>query len=231
MLRDYCHALGRARGWSAKRVQTEYRPTPPWASSMPASRLALSLCALLAASSASAQEQEKRGCAGLPKDADRLACYDTVNGRPPAVTAEEPTLDVKAEEQPTASTKEIVGLVAPTDYRLVDPADLFVAPSKFIDKPVEIRRAHCFYADRSEYRCLAPGREAVIVIAPNISPPDAKSLLENDCGAIKAMQTVKCQRTIRFVPAAHAQDAVNAMTPRVVIVSKMLEIAPTPKRK
>jgi hypothetical protein len=90
----------------------------------------------------------------------------------------------------TANTREIVASFAPGDFKVVDPDDIHVAPQKFVGKPIEIRNVRCFYADKDDYRCMAPSRGMVTaVFATSVGPANEKEALETDCGAIKKIES------------------------------------------
>jgi hypothetical protein len=109
----------------------------------------------------------------------------------------------------------------------VDPDDIHVAPRKFVGRPIEIRNVRCFYADKDDYRCLAPSRGMVTaVFARSVGPANEKETLETDCGAIKKIESLACRRTIRIVPADFGEDAPNAFAKRIVVKVANIEIVP-----
>ncbi|KRP88638.1 hypothetical protein AOQ73_27955 [Bradyrhizobium pachyrhizi] len=120
------------------------------------------------------------GCTGTKDDKDRLSCFDKA-------AAALKTAGVPSGPE-TANTKDIVTSFSPSDFKVVDPDDVHVAPGKFIGKPIEIRNVRCFYADRDDYRCSMPSRGMVtVVFAKSIEPANERDTLENDCGAIKRL--------------------------------------------
>lgn len=165
-----------------------------------------------------ARADDMAWCAGLSNDKDRLACFDKL-AKSPEPKAEEPA--------PTVTTKQIIAPIAPTDYKTVDPSDLYVAPSKFIGKPIQVNGARCFYADKDEFRCmLQTGSSVVVLLSPTLTPAATQTEIEDACGAIKvAMTSARCRRTLRFVPLKHDSDAVDAMTKRIIIIAPAVEVA------
>jgi hypothetical protein len=163
-------------------------------------------------------------CTGTKDDPERLRCYDAA-----VVTLR--TAGV-ADAPKTADTKEVVASFSPSDYKLVDPDDMHVAPRKFVGKPVELRNAKCFYADKDDYRCLGSSRSMITTIfAKDVGPSAEKDALENDCGAIKKLESPLCRRTIRFVPRDYDQDAPNAFAKRIVMRAATIEIVPAPRAR
>lgn len=189
--------------------------------------LLVALGFILLASAPSRADEAFSDCAKIPKAADRLSCFDRVS-RDAGID----TSGVTLEAAPTVTTKEIVAPISPADYKNVDPADLRVAPNKFMGKPIELRKVHCFYADASEYRCIATsGISIVTVFGKDITPAPEKASLEADCGTIKMVDTPRCLRTIRLVPAANDQEQINAFASRVVVVTPTIEIMPQAGKK
>jgi hypothetical protein len=164
------------------------------------------------------------GCSPLKDDKDRLACFDKA-----AATLK--TAGVPSGPE-TANTREIVSSFAPGDFKVVDPDDIHVAPRKFVGKPIEIRNAKCFYADKDDYRCMAPSRGMVTtVFATSVGPANEKEALETDCGAIKKIDSPACRRTIRIVPVDFAEDAPNAFAKRIVVKVANIEIIPAARSR
>lgn len=128
------------------------------------------------------------------------------------------------------ATKEIVASpkasAAPTTYKVVDADDVFVAPAKYQDKPIEIRRVRCFHADKAEYRCIGTGSLTVTIFASSIRPQAEREAIEEDCGEIRKMlSSPKCLKTIRFVPAKHSEDLVSGMQKRMVVITPEIEVS------
>jgi hypothetical protein len=154
-------------------------------------------------------------CSKLKSDTDRLACFDK---------AAEGIKNLGNEESKTASTKEIVATYAATDFKVVDPDDVHIAPGKFIGKPIEVRNVRCLYADRSDYRCVAPSRMGTVFFVKDVSPAAAKEALETDCGAIKNLNLSKCRRVIHVVPEDFHQDLTDGYSKRTVVTAKAIEV-------
>lgn len=77
----------------------------------------------------------------MTQERERLACFDEF-----AKLAGSPD-----EKEETANTSKVIQPSQPHEYRVVDPADLYVAPSKYTDKAIEVRGMQCFHADKDEY--------------------------------------------------------------------------------
>lgn len=162
-------------------------------------------------------------CSATKDDSERLRCYDA------ASTA---LRSAGLPEAKTADPKAVVASFSPSDYKLVDPDDLHVAPRKFIGKPVELRNVKCFYADKGDYRCLAPSRSMITtVFAKDVGPPGERDTIESDCGAVKKIDSPLCRRTIRLVPVDFSEDAPNAFAKRMVIQSATIEFVPSARAK
>lgn len=164
------------------------------------------------------------GCTATKDDKDRLSCFDKA-------AAALKTAGVTSGPE-TANTKEIVASFSPSDFKVVDPDDVHVAPGKFIGKPIEIRNVKCFYADKDDYRCSAPSRGMItVVFAASIEPANERDTLENDCGAIKKIDSPACRRNIRIVPADYGEDSPNAFAKRVIVKSAKIEVLPASRPK
>lgn len=122
-----------------------------------------------------------------------------------------------------AKTKEIVGQ-SPLEYKVVDADDLFVSPNKFRGKGVELRGMACFHADQSDYRCIAPRGVTLVIFAKEVTPPEARSKLEDDCGQIKKAATALCRRTIRFVANEFDADTVSGYQNRIIFKPTSIEV-------
>lgn len=167
-------------------------------------------------------------CASKADDKERLACFDG------AVKASKPgqaNVGGAGTDEVVSSTKEIVAVPTTSGppkseaYRLIDPADLYVAPNKYLKRPIELRRMRCLHADKDEYRCIAPGSVIVTIFTARLTPSSEQAAVENECGEIRKMTTSpKCLKTIRFVPLKAEEDLVNGYTKRLVVVAAAVEI-------
>jgi hypothetical protein len=84
----------------------------------------------------------------------------------------------------------------------------------------------CLYADKDEYRCLAPGSNPLIVFAAAVEPEPEKEAIETKCGEIKKLLTPQCSKTIRFMPAENSQDTVSGYTKRTILLTRSIEVVP-----
>jgi hypothetical protein len=162
------------------------------------------------------------GCVSIKEDKDRLLCFDKA-------AASLKTAGISGPE--TATTKELVSNFSPGDYKIVDPDDIHVAPSKFIGKPIELRNVKCFYADKDDYRCLTPSRLITTVFGASVGPDVERERLESDCGAIKKIDSPACRRTIRIVPLDFAEDAPTVLAKRIVVKAATIQIQPAVRSK
>jgi hypothetical protein len=115
--------------------------------------------------------------------------------------------------------------LAESEHRVIDAADLRMAPSKYLDKPIELRRMYCYYADDEDYRCVASD-STLAVFAPAIESEAEKSALEANCGEMKKITSPACTKTIRLVPASNVQDHISGYMLRTVIRTETIEIVP-----
>ncbi len=183
----------------------------------------LSAFAVSTPSSAQSPAPDLAACAAMAVDKDRLACIDAAAKKPSG-----------SEEMKTAGTKEILASNTPTDFKVVDPIDLKVAPRKYQGKPIELRGLQCFHADANEFRCIAPGEVYLMLMAADVSPTTAKSQIEDQCGELrKAITSSACRKTVRFIPLVHDDDLVNGYTKRTIVGTKSIEVvaAPAPERR
>jgi hypothetical protein len=116
------------------------------------------------------------------------------------------------------------------EAKQIKPADLAVAPAKYIGKPIQIGGMQCFYANVDEYRCFAPSIPAVTVFSETIEPADMKRMLEEKCGEFDKATSKACRFTIRFTPQTHGRDVVSLGIQRTVVGAQAVEILPAKKR-
>lgn len=172
-------------------------------------------------SAAGAQEAVAgiRMCAEKIDDEARLACFDTLA---------DAWSKSDASSEKTTSTTEISKPADPLVYRVSDPDDMFVAPRKYIGKPVELRRMSCFHADVKEYRCISNGDLPLVVFTADITPASEKAAIEADCGEIKKVSSSNCRKTLRFVPGHIDEDTLSGNNKRAIVLARSIEIIPTP---
>jgi hypothetical protein len=155
-------------------------------------------------------------CAEVKDDKERLACFDKAAK----------LLNNVFEED--AAAKDTPPDFAPSDYKPVDAEDLYISPTKYVGKPVELSGARCLYADVNEYRCGGRSHLAVVVFAKDVGPAQAKAEVEDKCGSVKQIETAACRKTIRFVVKDVSEDALSGMTKRLVILTDKIEIVTKP---
>jgi hypothetical protein len=164
-------------------------------------------------------------CAAKADEKERLSCFDQLSKSPTAST----------EPEKSAKTAEIIKTFAPGEYRVVETEDIHVAPGKYEGKPIEIRRVRCFHADKAEYRCGGGGSLPVMVVAPVVTPDNARASLEDECGEVrKVYGSPRCLKTIRVVMAGYRSDRPTNRETRVIVLTNQIEIvdqAPTGNRK
>ncbi|WFU37342.1 hypothetical protein QA640_22890 [Bradyrhizobium sp. CB82] len=106
------------------------------------------------------------------------------------------------------------------DYKVVDPSDLFIGTRKYLDKPILLRRMHCYYADVDDYRCTAGGAVFLAAFTATVEPAEAREWLEKNCDQLKVAATSdKCLFNTRFVYGAKDvnDDIVSGFQQRKVI--------------
>ena len=185
--------------------------------------LVLGLAHVIGSPMAKAQVQLDaiRNCLAKSNDKEKLACFDELgkaNSSP----------DVSED---TANTSKVLQPTEPTEYRVVDATDVYVAPNKYTDKPIELRRMKCLHADKDEYRCIAPGGNALVVFAAGVEPATEKDAIETKCGEIKKILSRQCEKTIRLTPATNSEDIVSGYCKRTIIITQSIEVVPTKGRK
>ena len=181
--------------------------------------------------STSAHAAGDAGCWSVQDKEARLSCYDKAHADP----LPEPSSAVKAitppaadQEEKTATTSDLIKAKPSDPPKRIDADDLAIAPNKYIGKNVELNKMQCFYADKDEYRCVAGGASATILLiqAPDITPAVEKQKLENECGEIKKMATTLCRRTLRFSPVGVDNDTVGLRS-RTVVTAQSFEVVPS----
>ncbi|CAH1657295.1 exported hypothetical protein [Hyphomicrobiales bacterium] len=160
-----------------------------------------------------------RMCAEKTDDEARLACFDTLA---------EAWAKSDSPSEKTANTTEISKPADPLVYRVSDPDDMYVAPRKYIGKPVELRRMSCFHADVKEYRCISNGDLPLVVFTADITPASEKAAIEADCGEVKKVSSSICRKTLRFVPGHIDEDMMSGNNKRAIVLARTVEIVPAP---
>ncbi|MCK1618053.1 hypothetical protein IVA96_15650 [Bradyrhizobium sp. 159] len=109
---------------------------------------------------------------------------------------------------------------ADTDYKVVDPSDLFIGTRKYLDKSILVRKMRCYYADVEDYRCTASGPVFLAVFTAAVEPASARAWIEKNCDQLKvAMTSDKCLFNPQFVYGAKDvnDDIVSGYQHRKVI--------------
>jgi hypothetical protein len=184
-------------------------------------RTLLSLSLMFIASTAVGQPSDDavRKCAALTDDQDRLSCFDNLAKDRPGGGADDTKTTIVQTPPPL-----------PSEYRVVDPSDLYVTPGKYIDKPIELRRVHCLYADEDDYRCTFDGA-SVMIAAEEVTPRAQQLIMQTDCQSMKQYSTSKCIRTIRLIPSESRTDVVSNRTRRVFVTTAIEVVPRTASRK
>jgi hypothetical protein len=116
----------------------------------------------------------------------------------------------------------------PTEYRVIDAADLKVAPDRYTDKPIELRRMYCYYADEDDIRCAGDGG-GLAIFASTVESAEEKDALAANCSEVKKFTSPACTKTIRLVPASNTQDRLSEYKLRTIIRTETIEIVSAPK--
>lgn len=175
-------------------------------------RISAAAFACLAAAIAPAAAED---CKAIKDSAARLACFDKAAGEtsaPPAATAHAPAAQ-KAE--PAAPAPETTAKT----FKVVDVSDLYVGPNKYAGRDIEVRNLKCYFADKDDYRCIAPGTY-VAIFTKTVEPALARQWMEDKCDQIKtAVTSSRCTFHLRFTYTSDDfdNDVVSGMQQRVVI--------------
>jgi hypothetical protein len=138
-----------------------------------------------------------------------------------------------SEQEEMANTSKTIEPKKSAEYRVVDSSDIFVAYSKYVGQPIEVRDVRCYYADKDDYRCISIGGSTVAFFAQDIEPATAREAIENDCGEMKKVMTSACKRTIRLTAENISDDLISGYQKRVGVRSSSLEVveaAPVTRR-
>src|SRR4029077_18568858 len=124
-----------------------------------------------------AKAQTLRQCEAKTDEKERLSFFEKL--------AKKNETTLPSEKEETTNTPKTIEPKKSAEYRVVDPSDIFVAYSKYLGKPIEVRKVRCYYADKDDYRCIAIGDSTVVFFAEDIEPATAREAIENDCSEIK----------------------------------------------
>lgn len=180
-------------------------------------RTLLLLSSMFIASAAVGQSSDDavRKCAAMTDDQDRLSCFDNLTKDRPGGGATDTKTTIVQTPPPLPAS----------EYRVVDPSDLYITPGKYIGKPIELRRVYCLYADEDDYRCTTDGTN-VMITAEEVTPPVHQQIMQKDCQSMKQFSTSKCIRTIRLIPTETSSDVVSNYQRRKIIVTTAIEVVP-----
>jgi hypothetical protein len=160
-----------------------------------------------------AKAETLRQCGAKADEKERLACFEKL------AKQSEPS-----EQEETTSTPKVIEPKS-SEYRVVDPSDIFVAYNKYVGKPIEVRGVNCYYADKDDYRCIAIGGNAVVFFADDIEPAMAREAIENDCGEVKkAFASSACKRTIRLTAENISDDVISGYKTRISVHTSSLAV-------
>ncbi|MDB5507923.1 MAG: hypothetical protein JWL93_392 [Hyphomicrobiales bacterium] len=164
---------------------------------------------------------ELMGCRGLNDDKARLQCFDTV-----AKKASEGA--GKAILESLDSPKVEFSL---SNMIVVDPADLYISPRKYVGRSLEVRNVACIHADTDDYRCISGGSVFTAIFSEDVSPSQSKIEMERRCGLIRNISSPNCRVTIRFVPSEFEEDVVSGANKRVIFKTLSLEVRPAQQNR
>jgi hypothetical protein len=104
----------------------------------------------------------------------------------------------------------------PKAYRVVDAADVFLAPNKFLGKDIEIRGVYCYFADVDDYRCITSG-DGPVIFTKAIEADEGRKLVEENCDTIKKATGAKCRVTVRLNYDGVDRDELSDRKTRVIL--------------
>jgi len=128
---------------------------------------------------------------GLPSETRDDAFIPAAQAEPKAAPEDNANLTESTEPQKKPS------LLQSRDVVRLAGNDLAVQTHKWDGKIIETK-AHCFYADINEYRCMAGTLATARIDFSSIEPDDALANIERNCDTIEKMGGKKCFVTIRF---------------------------------
>jgi hypothetical protein len=103
---------------------------------------------------------------------------------------------------------------------LAEDAPKRLTPSKWDGKRIQTG-AHCFYADKDEYRCMVgivSGAELVRIDFSEIEPESMKKSIEDNCDTIEKMVLRPCSVTVIFTYAGNGrQESLNGRTTMFIL--------------
>ena len=112
---------------------------------------------------------------------------------------------------------------------IVDLMDLGIGTRKYMNRPIEVRGLHCFYADVSDYRCSGDGPFAVAIFAADIEPVAIKQFVEANCDTLqKVAVNPRCLFGVRFSYSDDdvEEDVLSGMRKRTVIKPATIILQP-----
>lgn len=155
-------------------------------------------------------------CKAIKDSAARLACFDKAAGETPAAQAAPAPAPAAQKDAPVAPAPEPPAKT----FKVVDVADLYVGPNKYAGRDIEVRNLKCYFADKDDYRCIAPGAVHVAIFSKTVEPALARQWMEDKCDQIRtAVTSSRCTFHLRFTYSADdfENDVVSGMQQRVVI--------------
>lgn len=167
-------------------------------------------------------ETGKRCKNNAQDDKSRLACYDELVNKIIELSDNTESQD----NNKTTNNTQTPDAPYIVNYKTVDAADLYVTTEKYLNRPIEVKNAKCFYADINEFRCIAGDSTALMITAANITPQAEKLALMDDCDSIKNVSSQKCRRTLRFTPLSHTEDTISGYQKRKIVMARSMEAIP-----
>jgi hypothetical protein len=128
-------------------------------------------------------------------------------------------------QAPPASTTVIPQQTEPSPaYKVVAVEELGIGTRKYMNRDLEVRRMHCYYADVEDYRCVSDSRVAIFTKA--IEPETAKKIIEERCDTIEKAISIGCTVSLRFkyTDSDVNQDIMSGFQERTVISLKSVTV-------
>jgi len=117
----------------------------------------------------------------------------------------------------------------------VNPADIAVAPGKYVGKFIEVGKLVCYYAGTDDYRCTATTPPIMAIFAKSLTSDEGQKIITEECDTLeKAFSATNCKvfLRLRFTAEDVSDDIVSGYQRRTLITVESAEIRwPSARRR
>lgn len=160
-------------------------------------------------------------CVWIKDSAKRLECYDKASagiGGNKNLSGAKVESTAEPLETPHSDAPE-----KPTEFKVVEAADLAIGTNKYVGKNIEIHNIKCVYADVGDYRCTTGS--SVSIFTKAVQPVSLREYIETKCDKVrKALLGSTCLFAARFTYTEVTRDIVSGFQERTILHPDIIKL-------